>query len=443
MGGNAFKAIAADAIFPRMPPAVYEALKSSLLPILQSLYSHVIVPREAPGKKDYGDVDFVVCCPREGLTADKVKAALRASYSVPMEGHRTSNYAIAPDAWEDVARVSEHWVAEIRESSRSDEHSEGSGTSVYLQVDVNVSADNAQLERKAFYSSYGDLGLLLGLLAQSAGLSFSIYGLKLAEPVGSPPQTFYLSDNFTEILSFLGLSMERWERDFTNQDELFRWIASSPFAVAFAERLKASDGMPFERDRVEARPMRQNFIAFLREHRFPDRADEGHSVFAQPGNKEEKLAATLKYFGKEKEYVAIVDAARAATRAKAILNGTNVQEWTGVRGMPVRFILDEVKERLTSWRMHGNDGKDLDETGDIPAWQRALLDMTDAEVRGLTVRVKEELDAAGKLMFDWRAAKAAKLEQKRQKELASSGVGEQETASVSGARGVQTPDSSG
>lgn len=34
--------------------------------------------------------------------------------------------------------------------------------------------------------------------------------------------------------------------------------------------------------------------------------------------------------------------------------------------------------------------------------------------RVLTVAVKEELDAAGKLEFDWRAAKAAKLERKKQ-----------------------------
>ncbi|OSD07300.1 hypothetical protein PYCCODRAFT_1449351 [Trametes coccinea BRFM310] len=411
MGGNAFKAIVPNAIFPRMPPPVYYALKASLYPVLQPLYARVVVPREAPGKEDYGDLDFVVCGPREGVTPAEVKTALRATHSVPMEGFRTSNFAIALDAWEDVARASQVWAA------TNPEVAEG-GDRVYLQVDVHVCPDLAHLERKVFESSYGDLGLMLGLLVQTAGLSLSVYGLKLAEPVGSPPRTFYLSDDVSEILSFLGLSMERWERGFATQDELLQWVASSPFAIAFAEYLKSKGGMPAERPRDEARPLRQKFIAFLQAHTFS--LDSGEpSVFVQLGHKDEKLAAALKYFRKEKEYAALVDVARAATRAKAVLNGKNVQEWTGVMGMPVRFILDEMKERLASHPAARTSGEGLEVLGDVPLWQRALLEMPDEEVRMLMVQVKEELEAAGKLEFDWRAAKAAKLEQRRQKERAA------------------------
>ncbi|KAI9058271.1 hypothetical protein FKP32DRAFT_1688728 [Trametes sanguinea] len=414
MGGNAFKTLVPDAIFPRMPPAVYEALKASLYPVLRPLYAQVVVPREAPGKEDYGDLDFVVCGPREGVTPAEVKAALRATHSIPMEGPRTSNFAISLNAWEEVARASQTWAAQGLGVAAG-------GGRVYLQVDVNVCPDPAHLERKLFESSYGDLGLILGLLVQTAGLSLSLYGLKLAEPVGSPPRTFYLSDNVSDILSFLGLSMERWQRGFATQDELLHWVASSPFAIAFAEYMKSKGGVPADKPRTEGRPLRQKFIAFLQEHTFPP-GSEGHSVFARLGHKEEKLVATLKYFGKENEYAALINVARAATRAKAVLNGRNVQEWTGVMGMPVRFIMDEMKERLARRPAAAASGEGLEMVGDVPPWQRALLDMSDEEVRRLMVEVKEELDAAGKLEFDWRAAKAAKLEQKKQKELTASSM---------------------
>ena len=106
-------------------------------------------------------------------------------------------------------------------------------------------------------------------------------------------------------------------------------------------------------------------------------------------------------------------------RAKEILNGTNVQLWTGLQGMPVRFVMDEVKERLSSMPAVGSaPAMAMDE---VQVWQRVWLEMSDDEVRALVVNVKEELQEKGELEFDWRAAKAAKLERKRQKELEGGG----------------------
>lgn len=185
MGGNAFKYLLPDASFPRMPPAVYEALKARLLPVLQELYAHVAVSPECPGKADHGDLDFVVSKPREGLSLDEVKGALRATCSVPMEGNRTSNYAIPADAFEDVVLA-----AAMAGDGDGDEPCElmiGDGDGqVFFQVDVNVCEDRAQWERTVFYTSYGDLGFFFGLLAQTAGLSFNIFGLKVRRVLPPP-----------------------------------------------------------------------------------------------------------------------------------------------------------------------------------------------------------------------------------------------------------------
>jgi hypothetical protein len=65
MGGNAFTSVLGPTSFPRLPPAVYDALKARILPILEELYVHVRVPPEAPEKESYGDLDIVVCSPRQ------------------------------------------------------------------------------------------------------------------------------------------------------------------------------------------------------------------------------------------------------------------------------------------------------------------------------------------------------------------------------------------
>jgi hypothetical protein len=104
MGGNAFGAVLEASSFPRLPPAVYAALKSRLLPKIQSLYSFVAVPAEAPEKPDFGDLDFVVACPKVGiipgnevlinLPHEVVQQTIGARFVNPMDGNRTSNFAV-------------------------------------------------------------------------------------------------------------------------------------------------------------------------------------------------------------------------------------------------------------------------------------------------------------------------------------------------------------
>ena len=187
MGGNAFKTLLSNATFPRMNPSVYNALKAKCLPILQSLYAHAAVSPEGPGKTSYGDLDIIVTGPREGLTHEQVKDALRATCSVPAEGHRTSNFAVPLGAFEDVA-VAHQKAAAASVNAVGDAMDIDAETQTFFQVDVNVCADHAQWERTVFYSSLGDLGFFLGLFAHTAGLSFNIYGMRVRPPFTPSPE---------------------------------------------------------------------------------------------------------------------------------------------------------------------------------------------------------------------------------------------------------------
>lgn len=152
MGGQAFNLQYPEAKFPRMSPAIYAKMKDHLLPIIESLYEDVAVPHEAPEKVDHGDVDFLVHRPRRELTHEDVKGTLGARYSITATP--TSHFAIPCDLFD------------------------GSDLQCFVQVDVHVCKDEEELRRVHILHSYGDLGIILGWLASSVGLSLGINGLK-------------------------------------------------------------------------------------------------------------------------------------------------------------------------------------------------------------------------------------------------------------------------
>lgn len=98
MGGNAFGTILPAAALPRIPPAIYRALKQDMLAKMSGFYDRVGVPREAPEKVDYGDLDFLVTDPKPiygtFVPHEVIKQAIGARYVNAMDGNRTSNYAV-------------------------------------------------------------------------------------------------------------------------------------------------------------------------------------------------------------------------------------------------------------------------------------------------------------------------------------------------------------
>ena len=162
MGGNAFNLLLPDASFPRMPPTFYLALKAHLTPILQRFYVQVATPREAPEKIDYGDLDFVVYGQRGAEAHEELKTALGASYSIPTEGIRGMHHFAIPLATSDLRDV----------ASSIDK-------AAFFQVDVSVCVNPEEWDRVVFFTSYGDLGMILSSVARSVDLSLGSNGLKV------------------------------------------------------------------------------------------------------------------------------------------------------------------------------------------------------------------------------------------------------------------------
>jgi hypothetical protein len=169
MGGKAFLQSLPIAAFPRMSTPIYNKLKAQLLPCIEALYAHVKVPPEAPGKPDHGDLDFLVACPRRlNVAPADVCASLGASASIPMEGNRTSHFAV-PFATYGLSQEN----LGLAEAITLD------GKNLCFQVDVHVCEDVEELAATNFVHSYSDLGMILGVIARGVGLHLGTKGLKV------------------------------------------------------------------------------------------------------------------------------------------------------------------------------------------------------------------------------------------------------------------------
>ena len=430
MGGNAFNQTLPQASFPRMPPATYKALKATLLPLVEQFYALVVVPPEAPEKPDYGDLDFVVAYPHSDDVVDRVKEAIRAAHYLPQEGRGTSSFAIPVDAFD------------LPVDSASEGAFSLSAQDTYIQVDVNVCADRESWERTVFLHSYGDTGMILGVIGRSVGVALGVHGLKVSivspflapqpdctswpiqfmNPLPTnPPISFQVSTSLPRILEFYSLSRSRLDDGFATQRELFEWVTTSrlfnALKVAPAEQTHNRG-----KKRRGPRTMYQNFLEYARE-----RADD--PAYAPPA---ETITQddVLRFFGKEAEHAALIHASRVKQNAREVFAGKTVEGWIGMKGLPVKWVLDEARGRLNARyaREHSTGENEQTETLarqpgheaeaallTIAPWERVLFDMTVEEVQRFVVGVKTEMEASGTFEVNWQKEDARKAERRKMK----------------------------
>ena len=195
MGGRAFNSQLGEDKFPRIPPETYDKLKATLGEKLKELYIHVGTPTEAPEKADHGDVDFIVEDAIGEVSHHDIQKALDARYAVVAEGNRTSNYAVLIPGQE----------------------------GMYYQVDVHVCADKTEWDNIMFFHSYGDMGMILGIMAKAHGLTLGTKGLK----VNSFPQMSFIPSLIFFILRSIRRSPTRLILQHINSRPLFRISLSS------------------------------------------------------------------------------------------------------------------------------------------------------------------------------------------------------------------------
>ncbi|KAG6825010.1 hypothetical protein H0H92_005101 [Tricholoma furcatifolium] len=337
MGGNAFAALLGSGAFPRMPPAVYHAMKTRLLSKISALYEHVAVPFEAPEKTSYGDVDFVVAFPKVeapgsqvNIPHEVVQKTLEARHANVMDGNHTSNFAVpvAPGEWRELG-----YDAEEDEARKLADNGD-----IFYQVDINVCADKAEFDRIVFFHAYGDLGMIMSLLARSAGLSLGERGLKLPN-VPHPP--LELSQSFDDILKFMGWSMDTWKAGFHTKREVFEWAASTKFFNPAVFKT----GESFTKvSKMADRKMYGEFLQWVEGRTLEcSQARRKHSEDERQAS--QNLA--LVYFKKNDEFDTMNHEREQKIALKKVFSGSRVRDWAELNEnwKAVKMIMDAMRVR--------------------------------------------------------------------------------------------------
>lgn len=261
MGGHALKKVIASRIglsqYNEVKSKLYEQLSSKI--VLEFLI-------DVPEKKDFGDIDILYQATNDVNIIDIIKETFNPVEIVPNGDVCSFSYQIISDC------------GEIK----------------YFQVDLIKSVN---LVMSKFYFSYGDLGKIIGRIAQYIGLKYGSIGLwicpnsqtideflnlkqnvKLVDCLKKKLKTqlncdnmdlemimkaqysnIILTSNPQIICEYLGLDYNQWINGFVSKDDIYKWIVKSKF---FNQKLfKVLDYA--NRQRANKRPMYQDFLLYI------------------------------------------------------------------------------------------------------------------------------------------------------------------------------------
>ncbi|KAI7089481.1 hypothetical protein KC363_g6234 [Hortaea werneckii] len=280
MGGSAFALASAEGRLrlqtPRMTPEVYHNLKVICTNRLRSCLpdcTEVATLTEAPEKSDYGDVDFIISYPKESESptpdwSDLANAIGAAGFI--WHGPKTASFAVPQDgSTHPKPAVRYHLQSDDSQNSwRSDQSSEKS----YAQIDLELVEDEL-FDWHTFYASYGDMSSLLGHIVRNLGFTCSDRGLWLRlqelddckrQPIplniADEDGTILLSHEKSQVMQFLNLDAEVYEKGFATRHQLFEWLGKC--------RLIEWEAIDIRRDNADERRRegkRGVFAAFLNE----------------------------------------------------------------------------------------------------------------------------------------------------------------------------------
>lgn len=297
MGGQAFASGSNPLSTPRMPLAVYLAIKNRCQEILEQCYNHVATPIEAPGKKDYGDVDFLVACPKlvyhGSNIAETIGRALGAERSIFCKGNPTINFAVP-------------WPSGVQRDAVAGCLTENdANANIFAQVDVHVSHDKDDWEWELFQHAHGDLWNILGSTIRKHGLTVNNVGFFLRieeiELIDRKKSMVLLTKNPSAVLSFLGLDEVLWWRQFGSVQAMYEYAATCRYFWAEdivkeidedKKALKHND-----RKRMNLRPVFRKWI-----EEFIPQCRESGAYKREPPLREQVREDAFKRFGVKDEY---------------------------------------------------------------------------------------------------------------------------------------------
>jgi hypothetical protein len=267
MGGQAFPGLHV----PRMSPQIYQQVKATTLQVISKHYPNTATMYDAPGKLDYGDVDLVVELPSSDSFATQQIALDLHAERIKQDNPPSYCFAVPlPDST--------------------------TGLEAFAQVDV-LTCPTDHLQWTLFLHGYGDLGSILGTMNYGYGFTSKNDGffvrIKEQETHNWSASHVFLSKDPSEVMGFLCLSKQEYDRGFQTEKQLFDWAAACRL---FDYKLIVSrNDTPEMRSRLEKRSM---FRRFITEYLPTLKLDNAQSI----ETRDTLTNSALLYFGKQEEF---------------------------------------------------------------------------------------------------------------------------------------------
>lgn len=191
------------------------------------------------------------------------------------------------------------------------------------------------------YHSYNDVSNILGRFYHKMGLKLSEQGLSY--PVRSEEHSILgevpVSIDPHDMMSFLGLDFEKWEKGFTTLEDLFEWVAAGKYFDPFIFLGKLS---PINEKRNKKRKTFSKFIEWIK-----TAAPKPHHTFLGR-TKESYIPEIDSFFGCDinKKRLIMLDEFKKSQIAKEKFNGKLVMEYTGLLGKDLGLFLGEFKKEV-------------------------------------------------------------------------------------------------
>ncbi|KAF6232619.1 hypothetical protein HO173_009287 [Letharia columbiana] len=230
MGGHAFRSGPNPLNVVRLPTEQYIMLRDHYQTIVMKFYTRAVVPSEAPGKGDHGDIDVLVDEPLFNFTGQDLERALGAAAHT--KAGRTSSFAIR-----------------IPEDSDN-----------FFQLDVYLCKKGC-FEWESVVHAYGDIWHIIGSTVTRFGLAINDSGLHArvqTEGTNKKDCLLLLTSYPEEMMKFLGLNGPRYDNGFSTLNELFEWAISMPL---FRSKFFDKETVSGKQRRIrEKRPMYSKFV---------------------------------------------------------------------------------------------------------------------------------------------------------------------------------------
>jgi hypothetical protein len=286
MGGLAFANTSTESgrpiLVPRLSPELYEKLSAQYQRVLETIFERVAIPREAPAKADYGDIDYLVDGLRSSCTRNDIWDLIRDTLKADAQILRGSSASYAVPH------------AEI--------------TGMYVQVDVELSvghgtSESAELfEWTRFLKSNSDLLQIIGISHRPLGLTCNDQGLHARvpeiEPYNKKKALLFLTRDPEEVMTFYGLDVAKYRAGFTDEKDLFDWACSGRFFTC--ETFQSRTEKHNDRARQMKRPMYRRFV----EEYMPSRTDKGVD---NGWTRQQVLHEAISTFEKRADYDAMME----------------------------------------------------------------------------------------------------------------------------------------